>query len=136
MKKALVIAMMFFSVATFAQKLKSGDVPKVVKEKFVALYPGVMAKWEKEKANYEAGFKKDGKTMSVLIDAFGNLVETETDIRISELPKTVSDYIAKKFPGQAVKEAAKIVDSKGVMKYEAEVKGKDYLFDVNGNPLN
>ena len=60
--------------------------------------------------------------MSCLFDASGNLLETESGIETSDLPKAAADYIGKNYAGQKIKEAAKIVDSKKVTTYEAEVK--------------
>lgn len=68
-----------------------------------------------------------------ILDANGNLIETESEIAISALPKTVTDYLAKNHKGEKIKEAAKIVTVSGKVTYEAEIKGKDLLFDENGN---
>ena len=46
-----------------------------------------------------------------------------------------ADYIGKNYAGQKIKEAAKIVDSKKVTTYEAEVKEGDLIFDANGKFL-
>jgi hypothetical protein len=66
--------------AGFAQKIKASNVPQVVKNAFMKTYPGQSAKREKEKGNYEAAFKKDGKTMSATFEPNGNFMESETDI--------------------------------------------------------
>lgn len=119
---------------SFAQKLSADKVPAVVKAKFIALYPAVKeVKWEMEKSDYEAGFKDGSKQMSVVIDAQGKLKETETSIQVNELPKSASDYLASKYPGAKIAEAAKIVDAKGTVTFEAEVNKKDVLFDEKGN---
>ena len=77
--------------------------------------------------------------MSASYSADGKLMETETEIKVSALPATVSDYIAKNYPGQKIKEASKIMDDKGTLSYEAEIKkGKedlDLIFDQSGNFL-
>lgn len=112
----------------FAQKV----VPVEVKEAFTKSFPGItVKKWDKEDGNYEANFTKDGKSMSATFDAKGEWLETETDIAISELPAAVSDYVKDHYKGAVIKQAAKLRTSKGDM-YEAEVKGKDLLFDMNG----
>ena len=114
-------------------KLTEAEVPAAVKAKFTSLYPGVKAeKWEKENGNYEVKFHDKKTEMSILVDASGALMETETRIEVSALPKSVTDYVAKNKPGKKIKEAAKIVDAKGVMTYEAEVEKMDMLFDKDG----
>ncbi|HXC04997.1 MAG TPA: PepSY-like domain-containing protein [Bacteroidia bacterium] len=119
-----------------SNKLDEAAVPASVKSKFAALYPGIKAeKWENENGNFEAKFHQNKTEMSVLLAADGNLLETETEIKVSELPKSVTDYIAKNKPGKKIKEASKIVDTKGVMTYEAEIEHTDLIFDKNGNFL-
>ena len=69
---------------------------------------------------------------SVLFDAQGDIIETEIEIEISELPNGILDYVKKNYKGQSVKEAAKITDTKGTLTYEVEIKGMDLLFASNG----
>lgn len=119
------------TLSCFAQK----DVPAAVQESFKKNFPGVtVKKWEKEDGNFEANFSKDGKTMSATFDSKGEWMETETDIAISELPVAVTSYVKEHYSGATIKEAAMLKTPQGDM-YEAEVKGKDLLFDTNGKFL-
>lgn len=119
---------------TYASITRAGvEVPAAAKATVARLYPGVKAvKWEKEDGNYEAGLTHNGKELSLVIDAKGNVLETETTIMVSSLPATVRDYVTKYHAGKKIKEAAEIVDAKGKKTYEAEVGGKDLMFDANG----
>ncbi len=113
---------------------KEAEVPAVVKTKFASLYPNVTkVKWGKEGTGFEAEFELNKVETSANFDASGNLLETETEIALSELPANVNTYIAKNIPGEKIKEASKITDAKGMVTYEAEVKGADYIFDNTGN---
>src|SRR4029079_2966470 len=94
--------------------------------------PNLKASWDKEDANYEANFKENGKAMSTVIDKNGTIVETETDIPVTNLPKTAQDYVKKNYPGAKVTEAAKIVKANGDVNFEAEVHHKDVVFDSSG----
>ncbi|MEZ0539424.1 PepSY-like domain-containing protein [Fibrella arboris] len=110
--------------------------PAAVKAAIAKLYPTAKnVKYSKENADYEVGFKQNGKSMSVVLDAKGVVKETETVIGVSALPAVIRDYVAKKAPGKKITEAAEIVDAKGVKTYEAEVGGKDLLFDAAGKPI-
>ena len=112
------------------------DTPAAVKATVARLYPTAKhVKFEKENGDYEAGFKHDGKSMSVVLDAKGMVKETETEIAISALPASVRNYVAKQLPGKKIKEAAEIVDAKGIKTYEAEEGGKDLIFDTTGKLL-
>ena len=127
MKKLFVVAIMLAAVSCQAQ-----DVPVAVKNAFEKSFPNTsVKKWDKEDGNYEANFLKDGKTMSATFDAKGIWKETETDIKVSELPASVLNYIKTNYKGTTIKEAAITETEKGKM-YEAEVKGKDVLFDMQG----
>ena len=135
MKKAtLFLAAMFAITFVNSQNISDKDVPSTVKSAFQKQYPNIKkVKWEKEKANYEAGFESNKTEYAVLIDASGNILETEAGIKVDELPVKVKAYVLKNYPGQRVKEAAKITKADGEINYEAEVKGKDVIFDAAGN---
>lgn len=137
MKQTLMIAALCTTTLfATAQKLSEDKVPAPVKAKFKTLYPAMKeVKWEMEKADYEAGFEVNKTETSVVIDAQGNLKETETEIAVSALPKAAADYIAKNHPGAKIAEAAKIVDASGKVTYEAEVNKKDLVFNEKGNFL-
>ncbi|MBU1373746.1 MAG: hypothetical protein KKG25_14825 [Bacteroidetes bacterium] len=117
------------SSSSFAQ-----SIPAMVKASLTKAYPTVKnVHWDKENPNYEAGFKLDGKEMSILMDSKGSILETETAISTKELPAGVFSYLKTKF-GAAYKisETAFIVKADGTKIYEAEVKGLDYMFDTSG----
>lgn len=108
-------------------------IPSVVRESFTRLYPDAKdVDWETEEQHYEASFEKDATEISVVLDANGHLLETETEISTEMLPKPALGYIATNYSGRKIKEAAKIIRQDGTIFYEAEVTGKDLLFDVNG----
>ena len=115
-----------------AQKLDASKVPAVVKASFAKQYPGATAKWEKEDGKYEAGFKKDGNSMSALFEANGTMTESEMDIKVADLPATVLAYVKEHYKGKSIKEGAKITRADGAVNYEAEVDGKDVIFDAAG----
>jgi len=134
MKKLVLmtVAAMITSL-TFAQKMQEKDVPAPVKTAFQKNFPQAkVEKWEKEGDNFEAEFELNKSEQSVLFDAQGIIIETEIEIEISQLPNGVLDYVKTNYKGQSVKEAAKITDTKGTVTYEAEIKGRDLLFDSNG----
>ena len=138
MKKSLTITALIISLGlgVNAQKLDASKVPAAVKESFAKKYPKVATvKWELEKGNYEAGFKQDGQSMSVVFTPNGTMTESEVDIKTSELPAAALSYVKTNYKGKSVKEAAKITKANGEINYEAEVDGKDVIFDANGKFL-
>jgi Skp family chaperone for outer membrane proteins len=136
--RAFVIGMITFvttGFTSFAQKLKDDQVPQAVKASQEKKFPGIKVKWEKEGKDFEGAFTKDGKKMSALFDAKGTWKETETDIKVSELPKAVTDYMTKTAKAKSIKEAAIVNKADGSTVYEAEANGKDYVFDSTGKFL-
>ena len=128
----IMIVAAVVALSAFSQKLNESQVPAAVKTAFERKYPSVKASWDKEDANYEANFKHDGKAMSAVIGKNGTVVETETDIPVTDLPKAVQDYMKKNYPGVKIEEAARIVKANGEVNYEAEVPHKDVIFDAKG----
>lgn len=122
-----------FSGCVYGQKVNDKDVPASVKETLHKKYPEAAAKWEKEKGNYEANFVSQKKEMSALITPEGKLIETETEIATTELPASVTAYVKKNMKDAKIKEASIITDASGKKTYEAEVNGKDLVFDEKGN---
>jgi hypothetical protein len=136
MKKQL--AFLLFGLTSslgFAQS--SSVVPPTVKAAFASSHPGVtVTKWEKEGKDYEAGFTLNGMKNSELYDAKGKLLESELQIPVTELPRSVVAYMSEKFPGKEISEAAKITNANGSIIFEAEMDHKDYLFDSEGSLVN
>ncbi|KQC00026.1 PepSY-like domain-containing protein [Pedobacter sp. Hv1] len=134
MKKIIVFLFLlcFVTTASFAQKLSAKKVPAAITAAFAKNHASITkVSWEMEKTNYEAGFMLNGKETSEVYTAQGVLVETEVAINVAELPEAVK----MKLKGKKVAEAAKITKADGTVVYEAEVGGKDLLFDAKGNMI-
>ncbi len=127
------MAVMLFATLTFAQKMQEKNVPANVKSTFQKKYPTATAiKWDKEGENYEASFDLNKTDNSVLMDAQGNIIETEVEIELTQLPKGILEYVKTHYTVKQAKESAKITDAKGTVTYEVEIKGMDLIFDNNG----
>ncbi|KIC90284.1 hypothetical protein HY58_09925 [Flavihumibacter sp. ZG627] len=114
---------------------KEQGIPWVVKQAFNKQYPTATARWEKEDGKYEANFNYLNHKMSVSFEENGNLIESEVEIKNAELPSSALKYIDDHFKGATIKESAKITKVNGEINYEAEVKGKDLIFDASGKFL-
>ena len=92
-EKRIVMIVMLSTISCSAQ-----TIPAEVKTAFEKSFPNTtVKKWDKEDGNFEANFSKDGKTMSATFDAKGKWLETETDIKLTELPASVSSYVKTKY---------------------------------------
>ena len=143
MKKLLVLFVcMALVVGVSATNQKDEKIPAAAKAGFTAKFPTAQkVKWSVEKpGEFEAEFKLNGGEASALVDAKGNLLETEAEIKESELPQAVKATIAKDFAGYKLDEIEKATDAKGVTSFEMEAaKGKEKLeisFDTNGKLLS
>jgi hypothetical protein len=123
-----------FSFSADAQKLKKADVPSAAQNALTHHYPtAAHVVWEKEKGNYEANWGgRSGEDSSVIFTPAGQLVEMAVAIQVSDLPAGVAAYVKKNYPGVRITEAGRVKDANGKISYEAEVKGKDLLFDEAG----
>lgn len=137
MKKIMLSAILIAGTVTgivIAQDLKEKDVPAAVKTALAKKYPNATkVSWEKEKGNYEANWGgKDGEANSALFTPAANFLELVEHISINQLPASVAPYIAKHYKGAKIKEAGKVTDASGKHMFEAEIKGKDIIFDEKG----
>lgn len=136
-KSVIIVVALVLSTIAFAQKVKATKVPEIITKSLMSKYPNAKnVKWDKEENNYEASFESNKIENSILFNANGKIIETEVEITAAQLPKSILNYIGKNYKDQKVKEAAKIISEKGVVTYEAEIKGKDLLFDENGKLLS
>jgi hypothetical protein len=137
MKKFLFVALAaILTTSSFGQKTSKDNIPQVVKDSFMKSFPTVQnEKWEKENQNFEAEFDLNKEEMSALFSPEGKLIETEVEIAIGDLPAPIINYFSKNLSEKKIKEASKITDAAGKVSFEAEVNGKDYIFDASGNLL-
>lgn len=119
-----------------AQNLTESQVPEAVLNAFNTIYPDAdNVEWEAEGAYFEGGIKINDMVTSVLFDANGSVIQTESQISESDLPEGATDYISKNLNNGQIDEAAKITDPSGKISYMAEVKGSEYMFDQDGKLL-
>lgn len=140
MKKYLTTIVLSCLVAgAYAQDLKTANVPDVVRDAFLKKFPQsneYKVSWEKEKGNYEANWGgKSGENNSVKMTPEGNFIEIVKAIPTTQLPEKALAYIKKNMPKSKILEAGFVTDAKGMITYEAELKGqkKEVVFDKDGN---
>jgi len=136
MKKRFLLTLGIAAIAgcAFGQSISAKRVPGAVKSALTKKYPqATKVTWEKENGNYEANWGgKSGEDMAVQFSPDGKFVEQTKAIAVSALPKSVVDGVKAKYPAAKIKEAGYVTMADGSVRYEAEVKGKDMLFDKSG----
>ena len=137
MKKIIVLlsACLLISLMGFTQKITADKVPAPVKAAFAKKFPTATdVKYEMEKKDYEINFKDKGVEMSANFDATGKWLETETEIKESDLPKEVSASATKNFAGFKISEVAKTkAPGKGLI-YEMDLKKDKEGYEVQFSP--
>jgi ribosome-associated toxin RatA of RatAB toxin-antitoxin module len=138
MKRTITAMLCLGAFTASAQKMDASKVPSAVTQQFSNSFGGATGvKWEKEKSgDYEAEFTMGGQEMSATFDASGTLKETEREIEMSALPAGVSKYLSEHKLTGKVKEAAELKMADGSVRYEAEVRKQDLVFDAAGNLLS
>lgn len=137
MKMKSIYSAVFMMMCCFTYAQKSINVPIAVKTALAKKYPEAKnITWEKEKGNYEANWGgKSGEDNSVQFTPTGTFIEIVNAIKISELPANIAPWVASHYKGAKIKEAGKVTDASGKQTFEAEIKGKDLMFDLQGKYL-
>ncbi len=137
MKKIIVLlsACLMISLMSYSQKVTPDKVPAPVKQAFAKMFPAASdVKYEMEKSDYEISFRDKGVEMSANFDATGKWLETETEIKESNLPKEVSASIARNFTGFKITEVARTEAPGKEPVYELDVKKGKEGFEVRVSP--
>jgi hypothetical protein len=137
MKVALMVSALtcMATASACCQTVPDASVPEAAKTACMQKFPSAKGiKWEKENGNYEANWGgKSGEDHSVQFTSSGNFVEMEIAINPHQLPAAAVSYVKKHYTGTPIREAGKITDARGSVTYEAEIHGKDLIFDSRGN---
>ena len=136
MKQLLLIALSIFAITTTSCSQKV-NVPPDVTKAFNGKYPDATnIKWGKESAKeYEAEFKLNGSNVSANFGTDGTWVETETVIKVTDLPAVVVTAIKKNYPGAVITMAEKLEQPGNKLFYETtiKVKGKKKTLELNAD---
>jgi hypothetical protein len=131
MKKAntilIGVILGFISFSSYA------DIPLAIKAAFKRKFPlAEKVKWESGIGQFAAEFKLEKKAIAALFDDSGNLIETEENIGMAELPLAVQESVKLKYPGKKLKDLKKVIRNKNQHLFKIKINGSQVFFDVNG----
>jgi len=110
------------------------QVPQAVLSAFKKHFPQAgHVSWDFEQGHFEAVFQEHAMNQSASFSKTGKLLETETQIDEQSLPDPALSYLKTHYQKHRIKEASRVVDAKNVLTFEAEVEGRDMIFDSKGN---
>lgn len=137
MKKLfLLLLLVSFIGTTQAQKCKANAVPASVKDAFHKEYPSQKkCYWGKDSSNYQVSFFTGKAPVAVTYDAAGNRIVTERQVPVEDLPQGILEYVQKNYPREIYKNVVQVIDAKGIITYEVQVKDMALEFDAKGNYL-
>lgn len=132
MKNILFLAAIISGSTSFAQELSVDKVPAAVQNSFKAKFPASEAKgWELEnETDFETDFDLNGKKHSAKFDKQGKWIETETEINVSDLPKSINEAVTKNFAGFKIEETEKAETASQGIVYEVKLKKGKEVFEV------
>jgi uncharacterized membrane protein YkoI len=117
---AALFALTALAAPAFAGKEQAKDldkIPKAVMDALKAKFPGAkITKWTKEtedgKLVYDIEFTQNGKKAEADIAPDGTIQNYEREFDAKNLPKAVTEAVAKRYPGAKMKEVMEITDIK------------------------
>lgn len=134
----IVSALLFSCNGPTKEKQENQDQTNPAEANFKSQYPDAKnVEWEEEGEYTEAEFEQEGAEISILYDKEGNVMQTETEIDVNQLPESVGTYISDNYPESEIEEAEKIESAKGNF-FEVEIENEndeeiELLFDADGN---
>lgn len=128
---AMAFCMAVMSCAQ-AQKISADKVPSTIIGNFNQQFPHAeKSKWEMEEKNYEVAFHLNQVEYAAIYSPTGEWLETEQEIKSSELPDAVKKAIEKEFGKSEIEEAEKVSLPNNVLVYEVEIEqNKKQTFEV------
>jgi len=117
--------------AAYAQKITQDKVPAAAVSNFNKQFASATKTlWEMDEADFEVNFKTNGVEYSAKYDKQGTWLETEQEIKLSELPASVKKGLETEFPKAETEEVEKVSYPTGEAVYEMEIEKDKQKFEV------
>lgn len=135
MKKITVIALSLWMTSFMACETKL-EVPQKVMTAFENKFSDVKKiEWEQEgESEWEAEFKINGTEYSAKFNTNGDWLETESELKVKELPEMIRNAILFNYKGFEIEEVENISTPEYENHYEIEIKKDEVelIVDENG----
>jgi hypothetical protein len=133
MKKYFFIGIITFLYAniTMGQEIKTEQVPANIISAFQNKFPNAKdVEWEMDNSDFEVNFEIGEVEWSAKYDPSGKLVETENEIKVSQLPQNVRQSIESEYPNCKIEEAEQATLADNSVVYEVEVEKDKKTYEV------
>ena len=133
MKNLMLITVLSvaFSMQSCAQKSDSKNPPEKVFSAFKAKFPDAKkVEWEMENdSEWEAEFKLNGKEYSANFSAEGEWLETEYEIKESEIPSNIRAILNQSFSDYEIEEL-EVAETPSGKSYKMEIEAGEEEYEV------
>lgn len=129
MKKVITIICLLFSVGAFSQ-----TVPAEIQQKFKDEHPmHDYLTWTVENGNYKSSSKDpDGLRHTIVYDKDAQVIRTERELSVQNIPSAVSGYLEGKYPGDKNFTVWEVVDREQNKTYFSSYNDEVITFDKEG----
>jgi len=137
MKKLIVLmsACLLVSMMGFTQKITPDKVPAAVLQAFAKKFPAATdVVYELKKNNYDVACRDKGVRVFANFNPAGKWLETKTAILETDLPKEVTDAIAKDFAGFKISEVSTVETTDKPLFYMMDLKKDKEGYEAQLSP--
>lgn len=138
MKPAILgLAFLLLLPVLRAQSNRGIHIPDVVMDKFNLLYPDANdVEWIAQNGKYLAQFKNYKMRTAAMIREDGEILQTETEIKLIALPLAATAYLIEKVNARKIESAAILENETGLITFKAMADKEEYWFDGSGHIFN
>lgn len=128
----LLLSTIMLQSTVIAQKISESKVPTAVLISFkTKFHDATKTTWKIENnSEYEAEFLLDKAEHSAKFAKSGKWLKTKTEIKAKELPKEVTQTIAKEFVGFKIEKTEKAETATNGIVYEVKVKKSNEIYEL------
>jgi len=122
MKNLKIAAIALLATASItAQDIENDKVPTSLNSSFQKAYPNASdIEWEKDGVNFKVEFDQDNMENEIWYSNTGEILKTEKEVTLEDLPSAVISTIKNKYPKYDIDEV-ELIEAKGNKTYEVEL---------------
>ena len=127
----------FLLQAQTTGKLSEVEPTLQVSKAFEKDFPKIKPSWRKEytgddsdKLSYDADFTVNNTNMTAVYSTIGLFKVLEIEMKTADIPAKISNYLAKNYPKNKIKKAAKVMTNSNKITYEIGITINDKLVDA------
>lgn len=130
------MVMLFLFTTLSAQSTRTASIPVNVLDQFALLYPDATdVHWTEQNDKYLAEFRNNKMHAAAMMNADGQLLQTEMEIRPIALPPDATAFLVDQIKVKKIEEATIIEESPGRFIFTATADDTEFRFDNEGRVI-